>query len=136
MPFVLDASVAVAWCYHDETTPYAVGVLKKLDADAALVPSVWPLEVANAVCIGERRQRLRPADIMRFTELVCALPIMVDSALLPRDLGPVLDLARTYQLSSYDASYIELAVREALPLATQDSRLQAAAAKVGVSLVP
>jgi len=136
MPFVLDASVAMAWCYQDETTPYAIEVLEKLRADAALVPAIWPLEVANAVCMGERRQRLRPGDIMRFTDLVCALPIMVDSPLIPRDLGPVLALAREHKLSSYDAAYIELAVRARLSLATRDTRLQAAAATVGVPLVP
>lgn len=126
----------MAWCFEDEASPYADRVQEMLTADVALVPSVWALEVANALCVGERRQRLGPAKIARFTELVCALPIMVESTLLPRDLGPVLALARTLGLSSYDASYIELALREGLPLATRDAQLQAAAAHAGVPLVP
>jgi hypothetical protein len=73
---------------------------------------------------------------MRVTEMPCALLITVDAAVLPRDLGPVPALAREHGLSSYGASYIELAVREGIPLATRDSRLQAAAAKAGVPLLP
>ncbi len=136
MPFVLDASIAMGWCFEDEVSQYADRVQEMLEHDAALVPSIWPLEVGNALRMGERRRRLQPADVMRFTEMVCALPIMVDSPLLPRDLGPVLTLARAHQLSTYDASYLELAVREGLPIATRDPKLQAVARKIGLPLVP
>ncbi len=136
MPVVLDASVALAWCFEDEAAPYADRVQDMLERDGALVPAIWPLEVANALCVGERKQRLRPADVVRATELLCALPIMVDNSILPREFGPVLALARTYGLSSYDASYVELAMRAGLPFATQDARLRAVATDVGVPLVP
>jgi predicted nucleic acid-binding protein len=133
--FVLDASVALAWCFEDETSAYADRILNGLTHDAALVPAIWALEVANALRVGERRQRLVGADVLRLVEMMCALPIMVDNTLVPRDLGPVLNLARAHDLSSYDAAYIELAAREGLPLATQDSRLQSVAKRVGVRLV-
>ncbi len=135
MAIVLDASVALAWCFEDEASAYADLVQDRLTHDAALVPAIWALEVANALRLGERKKRLAGADVLRFVEMVCALPIMVDTSLLPRDLGPVLDLARVHDLSSYDAAYIVLAAREGLPLATQDSRLQAIAKRVGVRLV-
>jgi predicted nucleic acid-binding protein len=111
MPFVLDTSVAMAWGFEDEATPYADHVLELLHEDVAVVPAVWPLEIANVLCVGERRQRLRAADSVRFAELVGALPITVDNARLDRALGIVLDLARRYHLTSYDASYLELAMR-------------------------
>jgi predicted nucleic acid-binding protein len=135
MPFVLDTSVAMAWAFENETTPYADHVLELLDGDVALVPTVWPLEVANVLCVGERRQRLWAADSVRFAELVRALPITVDNTGLDRALGIVLDLARTHHLSSYDASYLELAMREAIPLATQDAQLTSAATRAGVQLL-
>ncbi len=135
MAIVLDASVALAWCFEDEASAYADRVQDTLTHDAALVPAIWALEVANALRLGERKKRLAGADVLRFVEMVCALPILVDTSLLPRDLGPVLDLARAHDLSSYDAAYIELAAREGLPLATHDSRLQAIAKRVGVRLV-
>ncbi len=135
MALVLDASVALAWCFEDEASAYADRVQERLIHDAALVPAIWGLEVANALRIGERRRRLAWADVLRFVGMVCDLPIMVDNPLVPRDLGPVLALARAHDLSSYDATYIELAAREGLPLATQDSRLQSTAKRVGVRLV-
>jgi predicted nucleic acid-binding protein len=136
MPFVMDASVALSWCFEDEASSYADRVQDMLARDVALVPSIWPFEVANALRTAERRRRLRAAEVMRFAELLHALPIMVDSALLPRALGPILAVARACRLTCYDACYVELAVREGIPLATQDKRLQDACAHVGVSRVP
>jgi len=136
MALVLDASVALAWCFEDEVSAFTDRVQESLARDAALVPAIWALEVANALRVGERRQRLLGADVARFVELMCALPILVDAPLVPRDLGPVLSLARAHDISSYDAAYIELAAREGLPLATQDSRLRVTAKRVGVRLVP
>lgn len=136
MPFILDASVVMAWCFEDEATAYADRMLEMLDQDIAHVPAIWPLEVANAVLMGERRQRLTAADALRFIELVRTLPITVDHAPLERALGTVLLLARALAISSYDASYLELAIREGLPLATQDRKLGAAAARHGIPVVP
>jgi predicted nucleic acid-binding protein len=135
MPFVLDASVSLAWCFEDEVSAYADHVLERLDGDVALAPAVWPLEVANALCVGERRKRLQAADIARLTELMLALPVTVDGLPTERAMGPVLALARAHELSSYDACYLELAMREGLPLATEDTRLREAAPRAGVRLL-
>ncbi len=89
MPLVLDASVAMSWCFRDQATPYADQVLAMLDGDMAFVPSIWPLEIANALCVGERRGRLQPADTVRFTSLIRALPIAIDSPLIERAWGGI-----------------------------------------------
>jgi predicted nucleic acid-binding protein len=135
MPFVLDTSVALAWCFADETTPYTDRVLGMFASDQALTPAIWPLELANALLTAERRQRVQLPDVVRFIELVQALPIVVDQLDLSRALSTVLPLARAQQLTSYDAAYLELAMREGAPLATQDARLSAAATRAGVALV-
>lgn len=135
MPFVLDTSVTMTWCFEDESDTYGDTVLDRLAADGAQVPAVWPLEVANALAVGERRQRLDAARVARFSELLRALPITVEALRLDRALGSILEMAREYQLSSYDASYLELAAREGLPLATRDARLRAAADRIGVLLL-
>ncbi len=135
MVFVLDTSVTMTWCFVDEATPYGDRVLEGLRADAALTPAIWPLEVANALRVGERRGRLQPGRIPPFLELIGGLPIAVDAGGIDMALGQVLDLARKLDLSSYDASYLELALREGIPLATQDARLRSAARRVGVPLV-
>lgn len=135
MPFVLDASVTIAWCFEDETTPYTEAVLGLLANDTAHVPAIWPLEVANALLSAERRERLEPADTARFLELLRTLPIMVDTPQGERVFGSVVASARTYGLTSYDAAYLELAMREGLSLAAQDKRLVAAATAAGVVMV-
>ncbi len=135
MPLVLDASVALAWCFEDEKSEYADRVLDTLARDRAAVPAVWPLEVANALYVGERRGRTDAPAIVRQTALLTALPISVESIDLERALGSVLNLARQHGLSCYDASYLELAMREGLPLATADELLAKAAQSAGVRLV-
>lgn len=135
MSFVLDASVTMAWAFHDEAVPYANRVLALLSDESAQVPGVWPLEVTNAILNGERRRRLQPADTSRFTALLQALPIRVVDTSIDRAIDRILALARANNLSAYDASYLELAMRAGVPLATQDERLRAAAKEVGVSLV-
>ena len=134
MALVLDASVTMAWCFDDEAGPYADAVFDRIREDAAFVPAIWSLEVANAVLIGERRQRLTHASSTRFLQVLEALPITVDDAAAVT-WGATLAIGRRLDLSAYDASYLELATRQGLPLATQDTRLRAAAARIGVPLV-
>ena len=135
MPFVLDTSVSLAWHFEDDVSEYADRVLDMLASDAAIVPSLWPLEVANGLINGERRRRLDQARLSRAVQLSRQLPITVHE--VPLDLAPdaVLNLAREQGLSAYDAAYLELAMREGLPLATQDEDLRAAATRVGVVLI-
>lgn len=135
MAFVLDASVTLAWCFENEATPYTEAVLERLGDTEALVPAIWPLEVANVLLVGERRKRLTEADTAHFVELLATLPITVEEEGLTEALGPVLALAREQGLSANDASYLELAARRGLSLATQDRRLSLAATRVGVPLV-
>ncbi len=134
MPFVLDASITLAWCFEDESSPYADYVLELLTADTALAPAIWPLEVANALCVAERRRRLLPADTVRFAELLSSLPIEVQGTTLERALGGIMQIARERSLSSYDAAYLDLAMLRGLSLATADERLATAASRLGVPL--
>lgn len=135
MPIVLDASVTMAWCFADEATAYTEAVFDRLRNDGAVVPAIWPLEVANVLLIGERRQRLSELQRVRFVHVLRALPITVDVGALSEAFGAVLAIGREHGLSAYDAAYLELAMREGLPLATQDERLVAVARLVGVTLV-
>ena len=135
MPFVMDASLALAWHFEDEASQYADRVLDRLREDRAVVPSIWPLEVANGLLSAERRGRLSLAGVARAAELFQELPIFVLEVGAQLALGPVLGLSWAHGLSAYDSAYLELAMREGLPLATQDEALRAAAESAGVSLV-
>jgi len=132
--FVLDCSVTMPWCFDDEATAYTNGVRDRLADVRAVVPSLWPLEVANATIVGERRKRLDEARSQRFITLLESLPIIVDDETGHRAFGDIVHLARAHQLSAYDAAYLELAIRRGLPLATLDDKLKAAAKAVGVLL--
>jgi predicted nucleic acid-binding protein len=131
---VLDCSVALAWCFPDEQAPYPQSVLDSLAATAAAVPSLWFLEVANALLVGERRGRCTAADVATWLGFLGALPIHADPETTARAWSDTLRLARTYNLSAYDASYLELAVRHGLPLAALDGKLKNAATAAGVAL--
>ena len=135
MAFVVDASVALAWCFEDEANPYAESVLDRLQQTEAVVPAIWPLEVGNVLLIAERRQRLTEAQTARLVQLLRGLPITIDTEGLTQALGPTLSLGREYGLSAYDTSYLELAMRQGLSLATQDVDLREAAVRAGVPLV-
>lgn len=129
--FVLDCSMTMAWCFEDEATSYSESVLEALAEGEAVVPPLWSLEVANVLVVGERKKRLLPAQSLRFVELLQNLPITLDPDVRP--LGEILGLAREQGLSSYDASYLDLAVRTGLPLASLDGPLLEAAARFGVA---
>lgn len=134
MRFVLDCSVAMAWCFEDESAGYADAVLGALEGAEALVPGLWSLEVANVLLVAERRGRISEAAAARFVELLRGLPISIDGEDAGRALGNVLSLARERSLSSYDAAYLDLAMREGLPLATLDQRLRESALRSGVQV--
>jgi predicted nucleic acid-binding protein len=134
MNFVLDASVALAWCFEDEGGDYAVGVLEALRSRDALVAALWPLEVVNGLLTAERRGRLVRSDAAQFMRLLQALPIAVDPVARRRAFETTYGLARTRGLTSYDAAYLELALRFGIPLATLDGPLRDAAAAEGVPL--
>ena len=132
--FVLDNSVVMAWSFEDETSAYADAVLDRLAAARTVVPALWPLEVANALLMGERRKRSTEADTIRWIGILSRLHITTDDETNARAWGDTIALARGHRLSVYDAAYLELAIRRSLPLATLDEPLKAAAVAVGISL--
>jgi predicted nucleic acid-binding protein len=132
MPFVLGASIAACWAFEDEDHPVAALALERMRSDQALVPSLWWFEVRNTLIVNERRGRLAEADTAAFLRALSRLGVVVDRS--PEDAA-VLTLSRKHRLTVYDASYLELAVRETLPLATLDAVLARAASVERVSLL-
>lgn len=135
MPIVVDASVALAWCFSDESSATADHAAVALRGSGAVAPPVWPLEVGNALLAAERRRRLTEAGVATACHLIAELQVEVEEADVELSLGAVVDLARSHGLSTYDASYLETAIRRGLPLATLDARLAAAAQASGVPLI-
>jgi predicted nucleic acid-binding protein len=133
---VLDASVALAWCFPDESSAGAERLLDSMaDGSKAIVPAIWPFEIANALLTAERRKRLSMAQVTSTLKELALLPITIDGVQVESVFGEVLAVARQGQLTEYDAAYLELALREALPLATLDDTLRRAARNAGVSLL-
>lgn len=132
---VLDASVALAWCFDDEDAA-ALAILDLAGAGGFHVPAIWPFEIGNGLAVAERRRRLGQADAARFLALLSALGIEVDATPWPSQLPALLALARAHRISVYDAAYLDLAQRSGLPLATLDDSLAQAARAVGVAIAP
>ncbi len=132
MPFVLDASIAVAWAFLDEDHPTAALALERMRKDQARVPTLWWYEVRNSLIVNERRHRLAEADTAVFLRALSRLNIAFDR--LP-DETRVLAMARRHRLSVYDAVYLELAKREEIPLATLDTQLARAARTENMRLI-
>jgi len=132
---VLDASITAAWCFEQQGTPYTASVLQAAIKGARIfVPAIWRLEVANALIVAERRGKNPPDESAEFLNQLRNLSISVDVEGLGLAFTTILDLARRYQRSAYDASYLELALRLGLPLATKDEPLRQAAAELRVPL--
>ncbi|MFH1138681.1 MAG: type II toxin-antitoxin system VapC family toxin [Pseudomonadota bacterium] len=131
--FVIDNSVVMSWCFEDEDNKYAESVLESLEKGEAFAPSIWPLEIGNVLLVAERKKRLNRAAVIRFLDLIGGLPIRVEQETPERMLKEIFSLAREHRLSTYDASYLDLAQRLGLPLATKDAALVNAAKKCGVS---
>ena len=135
MRFVLDNSVTMRWFFGDgkpQDLAYAGKVLDMMQEAQALVPATWGLEVANVIAKAEEKALVTEARSGAFLEMLEDVDIEADSATFVHALSHTLQLARRYKLSAYDASYLELAVRLGLPLATLDEDLQKAARKAGV----
>lgn len=133
---VLDASVALAWCFPDESSPASEKLLDFMaDGAKAIVPAIWPFEVANALLTAERRNRLSMAQVTAALRSLTLLPIAIDAVQVESVFGDVLAVARQGRLTECDAAYLELALRETLPLATLDVQLRRAARNAGISVV-
>jgi len=133
--FVIDNSVVMTWCFKDEENPYADDILDSLENATAYVPSIWPLEVGNVLLVAERKKRLSEADSIRFIALITELPIIIEQESPERMIKEIFALARKHELSSYDASYLDLAMRKGLPIATLDNNLIDAAKRSQVPIV-
>ncbi len=131
---VIDASVALAWCFPDEASQYADAVLVALEGLTVLVPAIWPLEITNALLVGGRRKRIKQPEVRRFVELLKVLSIVEDTQPAGDTISSVLPLAREYDLSAYDAAYLDVAVRHEIPLATLDAALQKAVRAAGIRI--
>jgi predicted nucleic acid-binding protein len=134
--FVLDCSIAVTWCFEDEAEEETDALLHRVQEEGAVVPGLFPLEVANVLVQAERRGRMTAMDLSARVALLETLPIVVDDGTASRALHETLALARAEKLTAYDAAYLELAMRQGLPLATRDAALRRSAAKLGVPLLP
>jgi len=133
--FVLDNSVTMRWFFGDgkpRELAYAGKVLDAMKVDRALVPVTWGLEVANVIARAEAKTLVTEARSGAFLEMLEGVEIEVDEFTCAQALSVTLQLARRYKLSAYDASYLELALRQGIPLATLDVDLQKAAKKAGV----
>lgn len=131
---MIDNSVVLAWAFEDEKSEYALDVVRALLDFAPLVPAIWPLEIGNALLVAQRRKRIDAAASTRILAEIAGLEIQVVQEPPDRMLNEIFALARENQLSTYDASYLDLAHRRGVPLATQDRSLRRAVGRCGVVL--
>ncbi len=132
---MIDASITLGWAFDTETTPLTTAVLKYLETVHAIVPALWMFEVTNTLCTAERKGRITAGAQAIFLERLRLLPIVIEQRPAVWLAQRILPLARRFRLSAYDAAYLELAMREGLPLATLDDDLRRAASDAGVALV-
>ena len=133
--FVADASVAIAWVHPAQATPETDAMLDRLaEGDALVVPALWPLEVANALTVLRRRRKLTLDEARTAIEIIRELPAVIDHEAAAMAFTRLVDLATQHELTIYDATYIELATRRQLPLASNDARMKQAAIRSGVGL--
>jgi len=123
MPFVVDASIVAAWALQDEESSHAAEALERLRGEPALAPALLFFEVRNVLLVNERRGRLSEGQSTEFLRALSRLPIRIDRS--PDEIH-LMTLARRHRLTVYAAAYLELALRENLPLVTLDARLEAA----------
>jgi predicted nucleic acid-binding protein len=133
--FVVDCSITMAWLFHDEATPKTAALLTRLATETALVPAWWFIEITNVLAMAERKGRITPIQSDAFVADLGKLGIERDDEAPNRAFTHLLALCRTHHLTSYDAIYLDLAVRRNLPLATLDDDLRKSAKKLGVRLL-
>jgi predicted nucleic acid-binding protein len=133
---VLDASVALSWCFEDEATPVALAVLDDVAITETLAPSPWPVEIAHVLRQAERRGRVSRAKVADFTSQLAALPVRLIETSTGTVLRDVLEISWTHDLTPYDAIYVELALRTGARLATLDRTMARAARAAGVGVLP
>jgi predicted nucleic acid-binding protein len=133
--FVIDCSIAMAWLFHDEATPKTTDLLNRLATETALVPAWWFIEITNVLAMAERNGRITPTQSDAFIADLSKIGIEQDGEAPDRAFTHLLPLCRTHRLTSYEAIYLDLAIRRSLPLATLDDDLRKTAKKLGVGLL-
>jgi predicted nucleic acid-binding protein len=133
--FVLDNSVALAWCFEDEQTIAVLALLDRITETGAFAPGIWPLEAANGLLVAERRGRLGSDRRLRLAGFLQELPITIDVDTAAQAWLATTRLAERFRLSAYDAAYLELAQRLGLPLASLDRALRAAAGALELTVL-
>jgi predicted nucleic acid-binding protein len=132
--FVLDCSISASWFLLDESNVAAQAVLERLSDEEAVVPALWTIEMVNVLLVAERKERISSSDAARAVEIISNLPVFVE----PADLATMKScraIAKEHSLSSYDACYLEIAMRLGLPLASLDRGLITAARNSGIRLL-
>jgi predicted nucleic acid-binding protein len=133
---VIDASIALSWCFEDEASPETDGLFERVRDEGAIVPGLWHLELGNILLQAEKRGRITSKDVGVRLDLIAELPIVTDQETTARAWREILTMARADRLTTYDATYLELAVRRGLPLLTKDGELVRAAKRMGVQVLP
>lgn len=136
--FILDASVAISWCFPGdptEDTPYSRRVLRELITLDAVVPEIWAFEIANNIFVSHsKRKRIDERQVSEYLGLLKALPIRVESQPLWANVE-LESLARRWNIAAYDAAYLALAKRKNIPLATSDDLLKRKALDEGIEIL-
>ena len=135
MSFVVDSSVALAWCFEDEHTQPVMDLLNRVAETGAFAPSLWPLEALNGLLMAERRKRLDGRRRQRLAGFLRGLPVTLDAETADQAWTATARLAERHRLTLYDAAYLELAQRRKLPLATLDGDLIKAGNALGMALL-
>ena len=121
----VDASIALAWCFGDESTPQTIALLERLEKETAKVPVIWPLEISNILLSAQRRNRITYADMIQYLEMFKTINIQIDRETVEKSFHDIISLAYSEHLTSYDAAYLELAL-EQFAWQVQDRQLQEA----------
>ena len=132
--FVLDCSVTISWFMPDESSD--LNFLERVAKEGAIVTSLWPLEIGNVLLLSERKSRITVEQRQKALHVLTRLPIVVDTMTSNNAWLETMELAERYDLTLYDASYLELSLRRSLPLATFDKQLKKAAELSGVYVLP
>lgn len=134
--FIVDCSIAVSWCFKDEATPVTEALLKRLPDEPAFVPAIWHLELGNILVRDERRKRITAYQFAECLKFISTLPLHTDEETTSHAWNEIISLAHAEKLTTYDAAYLELAMRKGLPLATKDKDLIDAARRSGIAVLP
>lgn len=135
MQFILDASIALAWHFEDESSALADAIAERCLDERVIVPRHWHAEVTNGLLSGERRKRTAPDRVAFFLKRLALIDLVEDDMGGEEVFERILPLARAHKLTVYDALYLELAERQGVPLATLDTELAIAGRSVGIEIL-